>query len=322
MVVFTPKSMLKRKEAASQPGDFTEGTFRPFIGDDADPETVDTLLICSGRVTWDLMVERAKREDAGRSAIARVEQLYPAPVEDIKAELALVLRHLRRCAGCRTSRATWALFFGHICTSGPSSTSPRVRSSPGPAPRRRRSAPPSDTSRSRRSWSLGRPTPSPTAPSRTTDRRPGMYFTDRGIEELQQQRRGDEEVTLAWLGERLQEFTDTHPEFETAVERFATWLARLDDPKDPGASRSGQGGWPRIWATGSGTPTTFSAASTRSPRRGPAPGRLLQGSAPCSTTWSAESRGAGRARPSSSQDCPCSTSSRPDAGRVRHGVHP
>ena len=58
-----------------------------------------------------------------------------------------------------------------------------------------------------------------------------MYFTDRGIEELQQ-RRGDEVVTLAWLGDRLQEFTDSHPEFETAVERLATWLARLDDPED------------------------------------------------------------------------------------------
>ena len=58
-----------------------------------------------------------------------------------------------------------------------------------------------------------------------------MYFTDRGIEELQQ-RRGDEEVTLAWLSDRLQEFTDTYPEHESAVERFATWLARLDDPED------------------------------------------------------------------------------------------
>ena len=55
-----------------------------------------------------------------------------------------------------------------------------------------------------------------------------MYFTDRGIEELER-RRGDEEVTLAWLAERLQEFTDTHPEFETPVERLATWLARLDE---------------------------------------------------------------------------------------------
>jgi len=58
-----------------------------------------------------------------------------------------------------------------------------------------------------------------------------MYFTDRGIEELQS-RRGDEEVTLAWLADRLQEFTDAHPEFETPVERLATWLARLDDPDD------------------------------------------------------------------------------------------
>ncbi|MDP9443433.1 MAG: DUF6104 family protein [Actinomycetota bacterium] len=55
-----------------------------------------------------------------------------------------------------------------------------------------------------------------------------MYFTDRGIEELES-RRGDEEVSLAWVADRLQEFVDLHPEFETAAERFATWLARLDD---------------------------------------------------------------------------------------------
>ena len=58
-----------------------------------------------------------------------------------------------------------------------------------------------------------------------------MYFTDRGIEELEQ-RRGDDEVTLAWLAERLIEFVDVNPEFENAIERFATWLARLDDPED------------------------------------------------------------------------------------------
>ncbi len=58
-----------------------------------------------------------------------------------------------------------------------------------------------------------------------------MYFTDRGIEELTK-RRGDDEVTLAWVADRLAEFTDVHPEFEVAVERLATWLARLDDPDD------------------------------------------------------------------------------------------
>jgi hypothetical protein len=58
-----------------------------------------------------------------------------------------------------------------------------------------------------------------------------MYFTDRGIEELDQ-RRGDEEVTLGWLAERLREFVDLNPDFETPVERLATWLARLDEGED------------------------------------------------------------------------------------------
>jgi hypothetical protein len=55
-----------------------------------------------------------------------------------------------------------------------------------------------------------------------------VYFTDRGIEELSA-RRGEEQVSLTWLAERLRDFVDEHPEFETAVERLATWLARLDD---------------------------------------------------------------------------------------------
>ena len=58
-----------------------------------------------------------------------------------------------------------------------------------------------------------------------------MYFTDRGIEELQA-RRGDDEVTLAWLASQLQTFVDLNPDFETPIERLATWLARLDDEDD------------------------------------------------------------------------------------------
>ena len=55
-----------------------------------------------------------------------------------------------------------------------------------------------------------------------------MYFTDQGIEELAQ-RRGDDEVSLGWLAERLRDFVDLAPEFEAAVDRLASWLARLDD---------------------------------------------------------------------------------------------
>jgi hypothetical protein len=58
-----------------------------------------------------------------------------------------------------------------------------------------------------------------------------MYFTDRGIEELTQ-RRGDEQVALSWLAERLREFVDEHPEDEAPVDRLASWLARLDDDFD------------------------------------------------------------------------------------------
>lgn len=55
-----------------------------------------------------------------------------------------------------------------------------------------------------------------------------MYFTDRGIEELER-RRGEEEVSLAWLAQQLQAFVDENPEFEVPIERLATWLARQDD---------------------------------------------------------------------------------------------
>jgi hypothetical protein len=58
-----------------------------------------------------------------------------------------------------------------------------------------------------------------------------VYFTDRGLEELAQ-RRGEEQVTLAWLAERLRQFVDLNPDFEVPVERLATWLARLDDEDD------------------------------------------------------------------------------------------
>lgn len=58
-----------------------------------------------------------------------------------------------------------------------------------------------------------------------------MYFTDRGIEELSA-RRGEEDVSFAWLAEQLSLFVDLNPDFEVPVERLATWLARLDDEDD------------------------------------------------------------------------------------------
>jgi hypothetical protein len=58
-----------------------------------------------------------------------------------------------------------------------------------------------------------------------------MYFTDRGIEELED-RRGDEQLSVEWLAARMRAFVDEYPEFENAVELLATFLARADDDTD------------------------------------------------------------------------------------------
>lgn len=55
-----------------------------------------------------------------------------------------------------------------------------------------------------------------------------MYDTDRGIEELVR-RRGDEQVSLAWLAGQLVTFVDLNPEFEVAIDRLGSWLARDDE---------------------------------------------------------------------------------------------
>jgi 2-oxoglutarate decarboxylase len=89
LIVFTPKSMLRLKAASSSVEDFTNGTFKPVIKDEQnlDKNAVRRVLFCSGKVYWDLLAEAQKRGD-GTTAIVRVEQLYPTPVDEIKAAYA------------------------------------------------------------------------------------------------------------------------------------------------------------------------------------------------------------------------------------------
>jgi 2-oxoglutarate decarboxylase len=89
LVVFAPKSMLRLKAASSAVEDFTSGSFRPVI-DEVRPlnkSAVNRVLFCSGKVYWDLLAEAEKRGDT-TTAIVRVEQLYPTPVDEIKATYA------------------------------------------------------------------------------------------------------------------------------------------------------------------------------------------------------------------------------------------
>ncbi|GAA1545271.1 multifunctional oxoglutarate decarboxylase/oxoglutarate dehydrogenase thiamine pyrophosphate-binding subunit/dihydrolipoyllysine-residue succinyltransferase subunit [Kribbella lupini] len=92
LIVFTPKQLLRRKEAVSQPEELTSGAFRPVLGDteaEATAATVERVILSSGRIAYDLFAERKKTEtDKISTAVVRVEQLYPLPAEEIKAELA------------------------------------------------------------------------------------------------------------------------------------------------------------------------------------------------------------------------------------------
>ena len=89
LVIFTPKSMLRLKAASSDVSDFTTGTFQPLISDQQGlaPQNVKKVLFCSGKIYWELLAESQKR-GSGDTAIIRIEQLYPTPVEEMKQAIA------------------------------------------------------------------------------------------------------------------------------------------------------------------------------------------------------------------------------------------
>ncbi|MFI5616315.1 multifunctional oxoglutarate decarboxylase/oxoglutarate dehydrogenase thiamine pyrophosphate-binding subunit/dihydrolipoyllysine-residue succinyltransferase subunit [Streptomyces sp. NPDC051567] len=88
LIVFTPKSMLRLKAAASKAEEFTSGAFRPVIGDSTvDPNAVRKVVFCAGKVYYDLEAEREKRGITD-TAIIRIERLYPLAGAELQAEIA------------------------------------------------------------------------------------------------------------------------------------------------------------------------------------------------------------------------------------------
>jgi len=88
LIVFTPKSMLRLKAAASAVAEFTSGTFQPVLPDPGTPDAqgVSRVLLASGKIIYDLLAERTKRADTA-TAILGVEQLAPVPAQEIAAAI-------------------------------------------------------------------------------------------------------------------------------------------------------------------------------------------------------------------------------------------
>ena len=88
LIVFTPKSLLRSKAATSPVTDFTSGHFRAVIGDTtADPAAVRKVLLCSGKIYYDLIAERTKLGTTD-TAIVRIERPYPVPVRTLPEAIA------------------------------------------------------------------------------------------------------------------------------------------------------------------------------------------------------------------------------------------
>ena len=84
LVVMSPKSLLRRPQAVSSLAEFTAGGFHAVLDDEASPDNPSRVLLCSGKIYYDLAERRITVGDS-RTALVRVERLYPFPAERVKA---------------------------------------------------------------------------------------------------------------------------------------------------------------------------------------------------------------------------------------------
>lgn len=85
LVVFTPKSLLRHPSCVSPLTDFTKGNFQEII-DDATVKAKDVkrVLLCSGKIYYDLLERRVKENREKDVAIIRLEQIFPLPVNQLE----------------------------------------------------------------------------------------------------------------------------------------------------------------------------------------------------------------------------------------------
>ena len=229
LIAFTPKSLLRLKAAVSQVDEFTSGTFQPVLPDPgAGPRGAPGAavqrqgLLRPGRGPREEQAHR-RRDPPPRAALpaARGESCASSLDSYPDAELVWVQEEPANQGGYPFIALNLPEHLGgrpllRVTAPGVGLAGGRLAvGARGAAARDRRHRVRLSRARSGTTTRRGR------------GREP-VYFTDRGIEELIE-RRGEEEVSLEWLAGRLQSFVDLNPEFETAVERLATWLARDDE---------------------------------------------------------------------------------------------
>ena len=110
LVAITPKSLLRHKEATSELDDLTSGTFKTVLPEKepSDPKKVTRLILCSGKVYFDLL-ERKKADERDDVAIVRIEQLYPFPGDDLDELLSQhsKLKHVVWCQEEPMNQGAW-----------------------------------------------------------------------------------------------------------------------------------------------------------------------------------------------------------------------
>jgi 2-oxoglutarate dehydrogenase E1 component len=97
LIVFTPKSLLRLKDCLSKPSEFLNGQFKEILDDELNPLKAKTLIFCSGRIYYNLVKEREKRDKKEQFAIIRIEQFYPLNIlmlKDIVSKYYLVDSYL------------------------------------------------------------------------------------------------------------------------------------------------------------------------------------------------------------------------------------
>lgn len=89
LIVFTPKKLLRYPKAVSTLEEMSSGSFREVITDDSvTAKQVDTVVLCSGKVYYDILEQKEKRETGNNMAVVRIEQLYPLPEKRIREVIA------------------------------------------------------------------------------------------------------------------------------------------------------------------------------------------------------------------------------------------